>query len=60
MENFKCRHCFCKSFGPQFQGVTFGLAGFHKDVNKLVLLSGHDSVGTMWRERPPVSLKYIK
>jgi integrase len=32
------RHTFCSNW-----------LAMHKDVNKLVLLSGHDSVDTMWR-----------
>jgi hypothetical protein len=32
------RHTFCSCW-----------LAIHKDVNRLVLLSGHDSVDTMWR-----------
>ena len=32
------RHTFCSNW-----------LALHKDVNKLVLVSGHDSVDTMWR-----------
>ena len=32
------RHTFCSNW-----------LAFHKDVNELVLQSGHDSVDTMWR-----------
>jgi alpha-mannosidase len=32
------RHTFCSNW-----------LALHKDVNKLVLISGHDSVDTMWR-----------
>jgi len=32
------RHTFCSNW-----------LALHKDINKLVLLSGHDSVDTMWR-----------
>jgi hypothetical protein len=43
-------HLFCHgSIGPGGpQGVTTG-SNAVKDVNELVLQSGHDSVGTMWR-----------
>jgi hypothetical protein len=36
--NSACRHGFCSNW-----------LATHKDINRLVLMSGHDSLETMWR-----------